>query len=511
MPVVFHIFQFVFESENNKTMNILSVTSSCLMVIFFYGIDAFFMGTKPEVPLPSYGNDVNVFSDNSLVIIDSSSSTGNNFEIEQSRRVHNQKSLNPQVCILYDTFHATNWQHSEENINKDCSIILSTSNDNMILDSNAENSEFRLQYMNTERYIHSHVQTSSTNKETSIRILNIFKRFLPRYLYRYYQREDIIPSQPDRDSYIIREGLKNWQERHSESVHDATYLTSNYQEPIVIGNRRVLWLYGSLFNIFYNVNYTFLIYFTLYLQAEASNNDTLTILFMFYVLICTFLRVIIKRIGLAIDKRKMHTVSMFFAAEFMCLMFYYTFYRVLFESISEYYVFIILETSHLAFEWIFYPIRASETYCNFVTSLERREGKFSGILVEFLSPYGLNCKDWQNFVALDFGIRFLILVASGLNITITLLTIAWSPWIENSLKETGIQLEYTLLYISISVVVEIGNVILLNRLFFKPRQLDIKAMLKQCFQEVRFAFITTIIASVLFINPVYAFTTGNEY
>jgi hypothetical protein len=74
----------------------------------------------------------------------------------------------------------------------------------------------------------------------------------------------------------------------------------------------------------------------------STSDSKLIVLFLLYVIVCTFLRVIIKRLGMECDKLKMNTTSMFFIAEFFCLMYYYLFYRVLFESIPDWGTFFAL-------------------------------------------------------------------------------------------------------------------------------------------------------------------------
>ena len=66
-----------------------------------------------------------------------------------------------------------------------------------------------------------------------------------------------------------------------------------------------------------------------------TSDSTLVALFLVYVVVCLFLRVIIKRLGMECDKLKMNTTSMFFIGELFCLLYYYVFYRVLFESIPN--------------------------------------------------------------------------------------------------------------------------------------------------------------------------------
>jgi hypothetical protein len=47
------------------------------------------------------------------------------------------------------------------------------------------------------------------------------------------------------------------------------------------------------------------------------------------------------------------------------------------------------------------------------------------LLEEFFCPYGLNFIDWQYFVALDFGIRCFIIIASGISFTVTIISVSY--------------------------------------------------------------------------------------
>ena len=129
----------------------------------------------------------------------------------------------------------------------------------------------------------------------------------------------------------------------------------------------------------------------------------------------------------------------------------------------------------------------------------------------FLCPYGLNFIDWQYFVALDFGIRCFIIVASGISFTVTIISVSYFPWINNELAQNGSQIGFTLALVIVSIVVEVLNAMAVDYLFFRRKNLNVVNVVTDCFQDNRFALITTILGALLIINPIYAFTTDNVF
>jgi hypothetical protein len=202
---------------------------------------------------------------------------------------------------------------------------------------------------------------------------------------------------------------------------------------------------------------------------------------------------------------------MFFLAEILSLFFYYTFYRVLFESISSWGIFFIFQALHLASEWILYPLRASSRFYLFMEKLRVADNMLLQALGMIVNANGLNLDDWRCFIVLDFGIRCSILIASAAEIVIILVTLYLCPWIYISLKQNLSSLLQTLVFILVSVVLEIVNAATMNALFFIPRKLDVLKSVMNCFSNIRFSFICVIIASVLFINPMFAFTYDNTF
>ena len=87
---------------------------------------------------------------------------------------------------------------------------------------------------------------------------------------------------------------------------------------MVLGNRKRLWQFGSLFTILIGALHVFLIYFTNFFRSQSSghsgenntNNNfgpasnTLIVLFFVYLFVCSVFRAAIKRLGIECDKLK---------------------------------------------------------------------------------------------------------------------------------------------------------------------------------------------------------------
>jgi heme exporter protein D len=219
---------------------------------------------------------------------------------------------------------------------------------------------------------------------------------------------------------------------------------------------------------------------------------------------------------------------MFFIGEVMGLMFYYTFYRVLFESIHSIVEFMAFQILHLGSEWVLYVVRASEWYhrhsfawfdyfsdmfergwlkvkyllciCGSDTSIDQR--KLSSRTMQL--PH----RTWQEFVALDFGIRCAIFVATAYGMSLLLLTLNVVPSVRrhNFLRESGKHLNQTLLFIAVALIMELVNAVIINRFYFKARGFNVLDMVRHCFALKYFALLTLLIGTNLFINPIFAFT-----
>jgi hypothetical protein len=118
-------------------------------------------------------------------------------------------------------------------------------------------------------------------------------------------------------------------------------------------------------------------------------------------------------------------------------------------------------------------------------------------------------RHWQEFIALDFGIRCSVFVSTGYGIILLLLTIQFVPWVgeSNGLKQDIVNFRYTTLFLFVAIVLELINAFAIMKYYFEPRKLDSLRMTRHCYSLRHFAFLSMLIAANLFINPVYTFTT----
>jgi hypothetical protein len=273
-------------------------------------------------------------------------------------------------------------------------------------------------------------------------------------------------------------------------------------------DRLVIWAFASSFILMWVLIWEFVMNFTLIFRQYANSSKTLELLFVIFVVINNLLRMILKRVGLRNDLFKQGTTSMFFVAETLCLLFYYTFYRVLFQSVDSWSVFLILQLLHLSFEWLCYPFRASRSFLAVCTFLASCGGVLGATVAEIFGSKYVSYEEWKKFIALDFGIRVTIVLSSGIAVSVYLLSISEAPWELNSLKENSTKEHYTIMWIGCAVGLELLNAWAINSLFFSGEKVSVYEMLLHAYADDRFFFLTAIISAIMFLNPVYAFTTG---
>eukprot|EP00494_Astrolonche_serrata_P018450 UN18644 len=98
----------------------------------------------------------------------------------------------------------------------------------------------------------------------------------------------------------------------------------------------------------------------------------------------------------------------------MCLVYYYEFYRILFESLDNWYVSSALQAVHLAHEWVMFPFRCTEFYYN--NYLKYMNKTITWPCMRFvLEPIRLNracmtLRDWQCFLCVDFSLRLCLML-----------------------------------------------------------------------------------------------------
>jgi hypothetical protein len=270
-------------------------------------------------------------------------------------------------------------------------------------------------------------------------------------------------------------------------------------------DRRALWFYSTCFSFIFCVNYIFLVILTINFR-ENSNIRLGVVLFIIFILGTTFLRLLLKTIGSILDSTKKLSISMYFMAEFACLLFYYTFYRVLFRSIDDIFVFIVFQFLHLSSEWILYVIRTSEWFFHWSEKL---------ILTYFTNWFFIQkprftLQEWEKLMTLDYGIRIVVLITSTYTIILLLVVIQYLPWVQDDLPQNQSEFQFTMLLLCLALVSELINAWVMNEIYFKPKNLDAVEEVKCCFQNISFGILLLFIGCNLFINPVFAFTSDSR-
>ena len=82
---------------------------------------------------------------------------------------------------------------------------------------------------------------------------------------------------------------------------------------------------------------------------------------------------------------------------------------------------------------------------------------------------------WMELIALDFGIRCTIFIATGYGMLLLLLAVQFFPWVNsfNALSQGKVEFQTTCGLIVVAVGCEALNAWIMNKVYFKPRHFDI--------------------------------------
>ena len=273
-----------------------------------------------------------------------------------------------------------------------------------------------------------------------------------------------------------------------------------------------LFVATTVFIILYNLNYTFLIYFTKYFRRYHTSDHNngqedfhQIALFFLYIAIGTVFRMAMKSCGMFLDRHfTQKSFSMYFIGETMAVMFYYTFYRVLFESMHNVWEFVVFQCLHLCSEWTLYVFRSHPWY--FHHSEQYLQQYCPKILL--VQPR-ITHRHWMEFMALDFGIRCVIFIGTGYGMILLLVMIQYLPWVHscNDLVQSNAEFQMTCILILVAVICESLNAYAMNEFYFKRHQFDILHIVNHCFTSIEFSILAVLIGANLYINPIFAFTT----
>lgn len=311
---------------------------------------------------------------------------------------------------------------------------------------------------------------------------------------------------------------------HSDANHDQSWIATHLYLPRQVydyvlqlprgkvkrgTNRKWIWFVTTCYVLSIQAFYFFLNFFTdSFRKVPVDDNFQRIRLFVVYIIVCMILKTIIKRLGMHLDCLKENTSSLFFIGEIVGLMFYFTFYRVLFESIVVWWEFVVFQVLHVISEWILYPLRAS----NYFFEQQREAMKYlpwkkkTQEDAKGFELITIGYEDWLDFVCLDFGLRVFIEITSGISMLLFFLLIDYLPYAHYELKETsGSDIGVTTLFIALAVVIELISAFLMNHYFFIPKNKHIRKVVDNSFRNYKFGFLVFVVCAMELINPLDAF------
>merc|ERR1719285_547702 len=142
--------------------------------------------------------------------------------------------------------------------------------------------------------------------------------------------------------------------------------------PWVYRNPLIQWVFPLAFNTLLCVLYYIMT--QLAFNIQSAQNDEKIMYFVIFSVIMYVSKAAVKSLGILIDQGKSGTISMFFFGEMTCVIFYYTFYRSLFDNLDSIIIFGGLQFVHILHEWLMYPCRVTEWYYRRYNEIVSRAG-----------------------------------------------------------------------------------------------------------------------------------------
>lgn len=213
-------------------------------------------------------------------------------------------------------------------------------------------------------------------------------------------------------------------------------------------------------------------------KSPGSMGEQYTYVFMF-VLISNILKEFMKVVGFIIDMGKVGmSMPYLFAAEVIILSNYYAFYRGLFDQIDSPWIFTVLLVGHLTLEWIVYPLRCTKWYFDGTFSCFKRgrANPLPPFMWNLLVKGDIDFESWIGFVSLDLSIRTCIIAQSSVGYLLfySFLRFGWNRQFYSKFPLVSDEVyENAMFYTIISVTAELANVLLMERLFFRKRNVSI--------------------------------------
>eukprot|EP00658_Telonema_sp_P-2_P015655 TRINITY_DN16041_c0_g1_i2.p1 TRINITY_DN16041_c0_g1~~TRINITY_DN16041_c0_g1_i2.p1 ORF type:complete len:386 (-),score=79.35 TRINITY_DN16041_c0_g1_i2:319-1476(-) len=229
--------------------------------------------------------------------------------------------------------------------------------------------------------------------------------------------------------------------------------------------------------VFYCTVYVVL---TEFLHAYLSDGQTSTgyrtyMWYAAFLVINQLLKITGKRLGRLVDTGKQGAFVMYFALEFMCSLFYYTFYRTLFEHFGSYTTLAVFLALHLGHEWLIYVFRATSAFFEIYSRWAEPAGTTARWLLEvlLLPPGDLTLRDVQHCVAIELALRWTASAYSFSAFTLFLL-ISRRGWAQSQYYcSAECDSSMPFIFLTIGLVCEFANVVLMEVTFFRPNRCTI--------------------------------------
>ena len=340
---------------------------------------------------------------------------------------------------------------------------------------------------------------------------------------------------PDERSYFREDDASTTRDVYDLlSVDDFHYNGKGLASPFFLDRTRDPWIHFALCMIFkvgivvvYQVCVEFTAVFE-HMHAQMMGKDALSrrlldmLLFVIFTLIMTAFQLLFKQLGFIIDAGKLGSCPYYFMGDLFLLLNYYVFYRNLFSLVESGWTFALLQLVHLGYEYFKYVVRVQPCYYRATSrwwrAFARRWARITGVCCAcctrsctpgdtlFASePAGFNLtqEQWAAFVCAEYGLRIAVSCFSlfAYAIVFFLLRIGYNRKFYRFASDfSDEQFERIMVFCAISCVLEFLNAALVQRLFYRKKELDILQRLTNMLADSRFRLYTVLAAWIATIN-----------
>lgn len=209
------------------------------------------------------------------------------------------------------------------------------------------------------------------------------------------------------------------------------------------------------------------------------------------------------RIGLQIDMGKRGSASLYYCAEVMCSLFYYSLYRFLFESVESFSIFFALMVVHIAAEWFSYAFRSNTYWFRLMRKVPQWLRAFTD---PGPSSLGFSDRDWACYRTNAFGIRMMVFSYSSVAYFIMKSFVVYGynkTYFGSAGVASDAQMQLLGFFLGVSALIEMVNAAAMNMLFFRPNELHLLVFMSSLVAHGRpyeFQLIISLMTGELFCN-----------